>query len=106
MLVMLEASLKYMGAFLFDLTVVGVCCRIAWRMGWVMNMGMSVSGMLVDHLVCLLARRSRPYVAGLNVGRVMVNKYGHVLSLEGVTWVVLVMGSSSYSCCTGYVEFS
>ena len=42
----------------------------------------------------------------LNVGRDMVNEYAQVLSSEGVTWVVLVMGSSSYSYCTGYVEFS
>jgi hypothetical protein len=60
MLVMLQASLEYSSAFVFDLIVVGVCCRIAWRMVWVMNAGMRVSGMLVDHLVCLLARRSRP----------------------------------------------
>ena len=60
MLVMMQTSLEYLGAFVFDLIVVGVCCRIAWRMVWVMNVGMRVSGMLVDHLVCLLARRSRP----------------------------------------------
>ena len=47
-------------AFVFDLIVVGVCCRIAWRMVWVMNVVMRESGMLVEHLVCLLARRSRP----------------------------------------------
>jgi len=37
------------------------CCRSAWRIDWVMMVGMSESGMLVDHLVCLLARRSCPY---------------------------------------------
>ena len=42
----------------------------------------------------------------LDVGRVVVNEYGHVLSWVGITWVVLLMGSSSYSDCTGYVEFS
>ena len=62
--------------------------------------------MLVDHLVCLLARRSRPYVAVLKVGRVVVKEYGHILSWEGIIWVVLVMGSSSFSGCTGYAEFS
>ena len=72
---MLHASLECLDAYVFDLIVVGVCCRIACRMVWVMNMGMMESGMLVDHLVCLLAR-SRPYVAVLNVGRVMVNEYG------------------------------
>ena len=50
-----------------------------------MNEGMRDSGMLVDHLVYLLARRSRPYDAVLNVGRVMVNEYGHVWRWEGVT---------------------
>ena len=70
-----------------------------------MNVGMRESGILVDHLVCLLAR-SCPYAAVLNVGRVMINEYGQVLSWEGVTWGVLGMGSSSYSACTGYVEFS
>ena len=42
----------------------------------------------------------------LNVGKVMVKDYGHVLSWGGINWVVLVMGSSSYSGCIGYVEFS
>ncbi len=57
---MLHASLEYLGAFVFDLIVVGVCCRIACGMVWMMNIGMRESGILVDHLVCLLARRSRP----------------------------------------------
>jgi hypothetical protein len=75
-------------------------------MFWVMADGMSDSGVLVVHLVCLLARRSRPYVAVLNVGRFVVNEYGQVLSWGDITRVMLVMGSSSYSGCTGYVEFS
>ena len=103
---MLQASLECLGASVFNLIVVSVCCRIACRMVWVMNMGMRESGMLVDHLVCLLARTNRPYFVVLNVSRVVVNEYGQVLSCEGVTWAVLVMGSSSYSGCTGYVEIS
>jgi hypothetical protein len=34
--------------------------------------------MLVDHLACLLAKRSRPYAAKLKVGKVRVKEYGHV----------------------------
>ena len=62
--------------------------------------------MLVDHLVWLLARKIKPYAAVLKVGRVVVKEYGQVLSWVGITWVVLVMGSSSSSGCTGYVKFS
>ena len=62
--------------------------------------------MLVDHLACLLAMRSRPQAAELNVGKVNVKEYGHVRSWEGITSVVLVMGSSPSSGRTGYVEFS
>ncbi len=62
--------------------------------------------MCVDHLACLLARRSRPYAAELKVGRVTVKEYGHVRSWGGITFVVLVMGSSSSSGRTGYVECS
>ena len=54
-------------------------------MFWVMADGMSDSGMPVVHLVCLLARRSRPYAAVLNVVRVVVNEDGPVLSWEGIT---------------------
>ncbi len=68
-----------------------------------MMVGMSDSGMVVDHRVCLLERRSRPNDAVLKVGRVVVKEYGHVLSWEGITWVVMVMGFSSYSGCTGYM---
>jgi len=46
----------------------------------VMMVGMSGSGMLVDHIVCLLARRSRPYAAVLKVDRVVEKEYGQVLS--------------------------
>ena len=82
---MLQASLDSLGAFVFVRMVVGVCCRFAWRMLWVMTDGMSDSGMLVVHLACLLARRSMPYATVLKVGRVMVKEYGHVLSWEGIT---------------------
>ena len=41
---------------------------------------MSAFGMFVDHIACLLARRSSPYVVVLNVGRVKVKEYGHVRS--------------------------
>jgi hypothetical protein len=47
--------------------------------------GMRDSRMLVVYLVWLLAKRSRPYVAVLKVGRVMVKEYGQVLSWEGIT---------------------
>ena len=43
-LVMLQVSLESLGASLFVLMVVGDCCRIAWRMVWVMMVGMSESG--------------------------------------------------------------
>ncbi len=73
---MMHASLESMGASVFVLVIVGVCCSTAWRMFWVMADGMSDFGMPVVHLVCLLAIRSRPYDAVLNVGRVVVNEYG------------------------------
>jgi len=47
-------------------------------MGWAMVWGTSVSGMRVDHLACLLAKRSRPYAGELKVGKVKVKEYGHV----------------------------
>ena len=102
---MLQASLESLGASVFVLMIYGVCCRIACRMLWVMMVGMSESGMHVVHLVYLLAR-SRQYAAVVKVGRVVVKEYGQMLSWEGITWAVLVMGSSSYSNCTGYIEFS
>ena len=67
-----------LGASVLPLMDVGVCCRSALRMGWAMVWGTSVSGMLVDHLACLLAKRSRPYAAKLKVGKVRVKEYGHV----------------------------
>ena len=57
--------------------------------------------MLDVHMVCLIAKRSRPYDAELNVGRVMVKEYGQVWSCVGITSVVLVKGSSSSSGVTG-----
>ena len=72
---------------------------IALRIDLVMLVGMSASGMLVDHLVCMLARRSNPYPAVLKVGRVVVKEYRQVLSWVGITWVVMVMYSSSSSGC-------
>ncbi len=57
--------------------------------------------MLVAHLACLLARRSRPYAVELKVGRVRVKDDGHVRICVGITSVVLVMGSSSSYRLTG-----
>ena len=68
--------------------------------------GMSAAGMLVDHLACLLAKRSRPYAAKQKVGRVTVTEHGHVRSCGGIASIVLVMGSSSSSGRIGYVEWS
>ena len=82
---MMHAFLDSLGAFVFVRMVVGVCCRIALRRFWVMIDGMSDSGMLVVHFVCLLARRSRPYAAVLKVGRIIAKEYGQVLSWEGIT---------------------
>jgi len=88
-------SRESFGASVLLLMVVGICCRSAWGMSWEMVWGISASRMFADHLACLLARRSRQYAAVLNVGRVRVKEYGHVRSWEGITSVVLVMGSSS-----------
>ena len=57
--------------------------------------------MLAAHLACLLAKRSRPYDAELNVGKVRLNEYGQVRKFEGITSVVLVIGPSSSSGFTG-----
>jgi hypothetical protein len=57
--------------------------------------------MFAVHLACLLARRSRPYAVELKVGRVRVKEYGHVRRCVGITFVVLVIGSSSNSGVTG-----
>ena len=92
-----------LGASVLSLMVVGICRRSALRKGCEMVCGISVDGMLVDHLACLLAQRSRPYVAELEVGRVRVKEYGHVRRCVGITSVVLVIGSSSSSGVTGYI---
>ena len=60
-----------------------------------------MSGMLDDHLACLLARISRPYAAELKVGRVRVKEYGHVRRCVGIISIVVVMGSSSSFGLTG-----
>jgi hypothetical protein len=75
-LVMLHASLECLGPYVFDLMMVVTCYGIAWRTFWVMMVGIRVSGRLVVHLVCLVAKRSRPYAAVLKVGRVAVKYYG------------------------------
>ena len=54
-----------------------------------------------DHLACLLARIIMPYAAELKVGRVRVKEHGHVRSCVGITYVVLVIGSSSSSGVNG-----
>ena len=41
----------------------------------------------------------------LNVGRVMANEYGQVLSWEGVTWVVLVMDRRRTQAVPGMLNF-
>ncbi len=86
---------------MLHLMVDGTCWRSALRMGWGIVCGMSVSGMFDAHMACLLARRSRPYDAELNVGRVRLKEYGQVLSSVGITSMVLVKGSSSNYGFTG-----
>ncbi len=93
--------LDILGASVLPLMVVGICCSNALRMGGAMVCGIRVSGMFVVHLVCLLARRRRPYAAELKVGRVRVKEYGHVRRCVGITYVVLVICSSSNSGVTG-----
>ena len=105
-LVMQHMSRDNLGAFVLPLMVMGICCRSALRMGWAMVWGMSVSGMLGDHLACLLAKRSMPYADELKVDRVRVKQYGHVRRCVDITSVVMVIYSSSSSGVTGYVEFS
>ena len=68
------------------LMVFGIWCRSALRKGCEMVCGMSVSGMLEDHMACLPARRSRPYVAELKVGRDRVKEYGHVRRCAGINF--------------------
>ena len=59
-LVMMHMSRDSMGASVLVLIVVGILYSIACRIGGAMVWGISVSGMLIDILVCLLARRNRP----------------------------------------------
>ena len=73
-MVMQHMSRDSLGAYVLPLMVVGICCRSALPIGWDMVWGMSVSGMLVDHLACVMARRSRPYAAELKVGRIKVKE--------------------------------
>ncbi len=61
---------------MFDLMMVGTCCKIACRMIWVMVDGIRMSWRLVDHMFCLLPSRSRTYVVVLKVGKIIVNEYG------------------------------
>ncbi len=105
-LVMLQVSLESLGAYVLLLIVVGTCSSRAWRVSCGICCGMSATIMFVDHLVRLLARSSRPYAAEQKVGKVIVKGYRHVRNWKGITSVVLVMGSSSSSRRTGYVEFS
>ena len=100
-LVMEQVSRDCLGGSVLPLMMVGVWCSSALRMGWGMAWGMSASGMFVAHLACLLARRSRPYAAELNVGRVRLKEYGQVRRCVGSTSVLLVIGSSSISGFTG-----
>ena len=101
MLVMQHMSRDNLGVSVLPLIVVGLCCRSALRMSWAMVWGIRAFGMFDVHLVCLLAKRSRPYAAELKVGRVRVKEYGHVRRCVGITSVVLVIGSSSSSGVTG-----
>ena len=57
-LVMLHVSLENLGSSVLHLIVVGICCSSAWRVGCGICCGMSVAGMFVDHMACLLARSS------------------------------------------------
>ena len=103
---MQHMSRDSLAASVLPLMVVGVCYKSAFRKGWGMDCGMSVTGMLANHLACLLARRIRPYAAELKVGRVTVKEYVHVRRCAGITSVVPAIGSSSSFGVTGYVECS
>ena len=59
-LVMLHGFLEGLGSTTEPPTVVGIWCSRACRVGCGICWGMSVAGMLVDHLACLLARSSKP----------------------------------------------
>ena len=73
-LVILQGFLESLGSTVVPLIVVGIWCSRAWRVGCGMCWGMSAVGMLVDHLACRLASKSKPYAAELKVGRVIVNE--------------------------------
>ena len=60
-----------------------------------------MSGMFDVHLACLLAKRNMPYAAEQKVSRVRVKEYGHVRRCVGITFVVLVIGSSASFGVTG-----
>ena len=74
MLVMSHVSLENLRVVVLLLIVVGIWCSRAWRVECGTCCGMSAVGMVVDHMVCLLARWSRPYAAKQKVGRVTVNE--------------------------------
>ena len=59
-LVMLQVSRDSLGACVLFLIVVGIWCMRALRVGCGICCGMSVAGMFVVHLACLLAKSSRP----------------------------------------------
>ena len=73
-LVMLHVFLESLGSIVVPLIVVGIWWSRAWRVGCGMCWEMSDVGMLVDHLACLLARRSKPYAAEQKVDRMTVNE--------------------------------
>ena len=73
-LVMLQVFMESLGSIVLPLIVVGIWCSRAWRVDCGMCGEMSAASMLVDHLACLLARRSKPYAAEQKVGRVTVNE--------------------------------
>ena len=73
-LVMVQVSLESLGSIVLRLIVVGIWCSRAWRVDCGICCWMSAAGIFVDHLACLIARRSRPYAAEQKVGRVTVNE--------------------------------
>ncbi len=70
---MVHVSLKRLEGSVLDQMMVGVLCKRAWRIFLAMDVEKRVSRILIDNLACLLAGR-RPYIAVLNVGRVMLNE--------------------------------
>ena len=59
-LVMLQVSLEGSGCFVFDRMTIGSCWSRVCRILLAMEVGMSVSRMLVVHLACLLASKRSP----------------------------------------------